>query len=82
MKKSAGLKRQLLMGQRSLPWKPNLKWLWKEPGRGGAHGNNVKAEWTKSVAFLKVTLNEIRDARQVEGIEDTGFRGGLRGLSG
>lgn len=38
----------------------------------GAHGNNVKAEWSKSVAFLKVTLNEVRDARQVERIEASG----------
>lgn len=32
IKKSARLKRQLLVGQRSLQWKPNLKWLWKDPG--------------------------------------------------
>lgn len=52
-KQSARLKRQLLVGQRSLQWNPNLK-VWRPRWREGSHGNNVKAEWRKSVAFLKV----------------------------
>lgn len=48
----------------------------------GEGGNNVKTEWSKSMAFLKVRLNKVRDARQVEGLEGTGFSGRLRVLSG